>query len=402
MHEHLRQVLEKSELAIGAAQGLVSPDDLVDLSRIVDFARARLDYPDEVLVVALAGGTGSGKSSLFNSLTGTEAAPVGVVRPTTSEPLVGVPSRWLAAFTGHLDRLGIDRRIEVESLGHCLIDLPDTDSVVVDHRHRVEELIPLLDVVVWVVDPEKYRDAALHDRYLRPLAGYASQFVFALNQADRIDPESLAEVTADLARALTDEGVEPSLVLTMAASPAVGPPMGIDALRDHLDRQSRATLFHKLLVDLSTAAQRLSGSIGPVIDYRARAAQATEEAVGHLVQGETIAASEVLTALLDALTGEIGGPARERVAEVAALLPSEVDVVARSLPQPDRATWWQRLRRVTPPEPDRSAPAREGVTRLLEPVDDLMASRARALALTTDLTVTVVKALSKLSPDSAS
>jgi GTP-binding protein EngB required for normal cell division len=394
MHEGLIEVLEKTELAVAAARDIVDPDILEELAGIVDSARSRLDYPDEVLVVALAGGTGSGKSSLFNVLTESDAAPVGVLRPTTSEPLAAVPSGTATAFSGHLDRLGIEHRLGTDALGHCLIDLPDTDSVLVDHRHRVESLMPFLDVMIWVVDPEKYRDAALHERYLRDLSGYSAQFLFVLNQIDRIDTAAVEEVTADLARALTEDGVDEGLILPVAASPPVGPPLGIDRLRDRLDGLSRSTLFGKLLVDLSRAATRLADAIGPVVGYRNRVGSVIDDAVTLLTEGQTTAATDALTDFLDTLGGEIGGRVGRRIVEGAVQLPTEVAEVARSLPEPARATWWMRLRGVLPVEPDRVTPARAAVMQLLGPVDDLMASRARALALTTDLSVSVAKALS--------
>ena len=62
-----------------------------------------------------------------------------------------------------------------------LLDLPDFDSVEHAHRLEVDRLIELVDLVVWVVDPQKYADAALHDRYLRPLAGHAGVMLVVLN-----------------------------------------------------------------------------------------------------------------------------------------------------------------------------------------------------------------------------
>ena len=35
---------------------------------------------------------------------------------------------------------------------------------------EVDRLVQLVDMLVWVVDPQKYADAAIHDRYLKPLA----------------------------------------------------------------------------------------------------------------------------------------------------------------------------------------------------------------------------------------
>ena len=54
--------------------------------------------------------------------------------------------------------------------GLVLLDLPDHDSTEVAHRLEVDRLVALVDVLVWVLDPQKYADAAVHDRYLRPLA----------------------------------------------------------------------------------------------------------------------------------------------------------------------------------------------------------------------------------------
>src|SRR5215207_1070843 len=59
-------------------------------------------------VIALAGATGSGKSSLFNALAGRELAEIGARRPTTSIPAAAV---WGAHSAGELlDWLGVPRR----------------------------------------------------------------------------------------------------------------------------------------------------------------------------------------------------------------------------------------------------------------------------------------------------
>ena len=98
-------------------------------------------------VVALAGATGSGKSTLFNALTGLELSRVGVRRPTTSAP---VACAWdPRGAAGLLDRLGIppqvryarhsvldeEPRAAEDGLGGLvLLDLPDHDSAASGHR----------------------------------------------------------------------------------------------------------------------------------------------------------------------------------------------------------------------------------------------------------------------------
>ena len=57
--------------------------------------------------------------------------------------------------------------------GLVLLDLPDHDSTEVAHRLEVDRLVALVDVLVWVLDPQKYADAAIHDRYLGRWPGTA-------------------------------------------------------------------------------------------------------------------------------------------------------------------------------------------------------------------------------------
>jgi len=121
--------------------------------------------------VALVGGTGVGKSSLLNALAGTEVSRASVRRPTTARPVGWVPQAAGDELGELLDWLGVapDDVHETSSaeLGRvAILDLPDLDSTSADHRERVEAILPRIDAVVWVTDPEKYADAVLHDDFL--------------------------------------------------------------------------------------------------------------------------------------------------------------------------------------------------------------------------------------------
>ncbi|OEV14290.1 hypothetical protein AN219_28215, partial [Streptomyces nanshensis] len=75
---------------------------------------------------------------------------------------------------GLLDRLGIPQHARHRThdgtlSGLVLVDLPDHDSAAPGHREQVDRMLELVDAVVWVVDPEKYADALLHEDYLRRL-----------------------------------------------------------------------------------------------------------------------------------------------------------------------------------------------------------------------------------------
>ncbi|MBF8186100.1 ABC transporter [Nonomuraea sp. K274] len=225
----------------------------------------RLKLSSEHTVVALAGGTGSGKSSLFNSLSGLELSPTGVRRPTTarthacvwglegSAPLLD----WLQIQERHrFSRASALDKGDSQLHGLILLDLPDHDSIRALTDTEADRLIGLADLVVWVLDPQKYADASTHRRYVTELAGHDAVTVFALNQADRLTAEELAELVIDLNDLLRREGVEhPSVVPTSAVTGR-----GIESLRSVIATAvtRRRAAIQKLEADLHRLEQRLA------------------------------------------------------------------------------------------------------------------------------------------------
>ena len=121
----------------------------------------------------------------------------------------GAPTAPASCWTGCRCRAGtrpVSRR-RTRPTGWSLLDLPDFDSVRLEHRLEVDRLVELVDLLVWVLDPQKYADAALHDRYLRPLAGHADVTLVVLNQSDRLDAAALEACLADLRRLLAADGL---------------------------------------------------------------------------------------------------------------------------------------------------------------------------------------------------
>ena len=182
-------------------------------------------------VVALAGGTGSGKSSLFNALAGANFSPAGVTRPTTKHSHACV---WgMEGAAPLLDWLGVQRRHryarasaldegEASLTGMLLLDLPDHDSVVTGSAALVDRLVKLADMLVWVLDPLKYADASVHRRYLVPLAGHAAVTTVVLNQVDTLSPDQAADCESDLRRLLDTEGLTETRVLVTSAATGAG------------------------------------------------------------------------------------------------------------------------------------------------------------------------------------
>jgi hypothetical protein len=159
--------------------------------------------------------------------------------------------------------------------GLVLLDLPDHDSTEVTHRQEVDRLVKVVDVFVWVVDPQKYADAALHHGYLRRFAGHADVTVVVLNQVDTLAPEDRAPAMDDLAGILAADGLSVAragVVATITGKDAGVRVMGVSALTgdgvDALRREIAARVSaHRAFVDRIDAdidwiADDLDGALG--------------------------------------------------------------------------------------------------------------------------------------------
>jgi GTP-binding protein EngB required for normal cell division len=209
---------------------------LADAEQLLRRSGERMRMSGTHTVVALAGGTGSGKSSLFNALSGATFSPVGVTRPTTRHTHACV---WgMEGAAALLDWLSVQRRHryarasaldegETGMHGLLLLDLPDHDSVVSGSAALVDRLVKLADLLIWVLDPLKYADASVHKRYLVPLAGHAAVTTVVLNQCDTLDAQQISDCTEDLRRLLDAEGLLDTHIVVTSATTEVG----LDELR---------------------------------------------------------------------------------------------------------------------------------------------------------------------------
>lgn len=395
MRDRIVDLLEKADLALGSAAGVVDDEELAALIDSVRAVRTRLAYPGDVMVAAFAGGTGSGKSSLFNALIGDEVAEAGGIRPTTSHVAAAVPEHVGPAMDGYLDLMGVEERHRYAGSGICLLDLPDTDSVEGSHRYRVDRILPLVDVVIWVVDPQKYRDARLHLEYIEPMARYGEQLVFVLNQADRLDASSLDAVVSDFSRALSDDGVSDPVVVVTAAAPPSGPPEGVgDLLAALEERRSGGGLYAKLLSDVEEAGRKLGEGIGTALDFDVSAEETLGSAVPALLDRDVPAASRTLTAFLDTLVAETGGEISARLESVAAEVPRHLERIRGQLevaPETHGRRFLRRGHPRSPAEPDPEHARALLVEAVIRPARVILAKRALAAASVADLTLEVAR-----------
>ena len=398
MHDAIIGLVPMIDQTLAACVGVIDEQFLEPVAHMRNRLVARLAYPEDVLLAALAGGTGSGKSSLFNAIAGEEIAPTGGVRPTTSHPQALVPRSRALALGGYLDQIGIDDRVPHGDDWLCLIDLPDTDSVEIDHRQRVDSLLPGIDCVVWVLDPEKYRDAALHHNYLVPMAPYQSQFLFVLNQSDRLQDEEVERVRADLVAALLEDGIEDPIVLTTAAQPSAGPAVGVEALVARLREMLDESVYGKLLVDLRTGGASLvrAPGAGSGVEFDDRWQQIVDEAIAGVEAGDRSGAGQMVAAFLEEISEQTGGEPGRSIREMAAQAPG---VVLAAGPSPAQAgasrpkrRWWRRpgAPPLVPGADTRSVTVRASLqSEVGDPVRAILAKRAGALASISELTLAV-------------
>lgn len=348
MHDRLIGTLDLADSTLAGAIGFVGPEALDAAARLVARARSRLAYPQDLSVAALVGGTGSGKSSLFNRILDRETAEIGGIRPTTTIPLASTPDSRRDVIDAYVASLGELRRTSHPGLPWLtLIDLPDTDSVEVDHRLQVEALLPKVDVVVWVTDVEKYRDDVLHRGLIRPLRAYQDQFLFVLNQVDRVPKAEIADLVADFEAGLIDDGINEPQVVPTAANPPLTPPFNIEELRIALRDLAARSVLGKVLSDLEVAITSLadagaSGSLG----FERRWEPMRDEAASAVAQGDLIGASRRLAVFFGGLAEGLWGQAAEAALELSAHAGEDVMAIVDSLATdaeivspPSRPSW---------------------------------------------------------------
>jgi len=293
----LDQILDHAERhdLFGAAAGIdaTAGPSMEELAGVSARARDRLRHGSEHTVVALAGSTGSGKSSLFNALAGDTIATVGARRPTTSQAQALVVGNDDADEL--LSWLGIQRRHHVASAaapglvdGLVLIDLPDHDSVERANRDEVDRLVGLVDMFVWVADPQKYGDESLHVGYLQRLGEHSDVMLFVLSKADLLTDDGVAQCRADFARLVTADGIANPQVVALSTETGAGMDELRDALSTTVAAREAAVLrteadLRRIGTDLVVASETRS------IDHD-RHATALVEALTQAVDGDAAAA----------------------------------------------------------------------------------------------------------------
>jgi GTPase Era involved in 16S rRNA processing len=258
--------------AVEACRGRLEDHDVDPAATIVQRAGTRLRLSPEHTVVAIAGATGSGKSSTFNALTGLDLAAVGVRRPTTSwataciwggpegaEDLLewmGIPFRHQTTRDSMLDT-GREAR---DLKGLVLLDLPDHDSTEVSHHLEVQRLIVLADLMIWVLDPQKYADKAVHEDFFKPMASHKDVMIVVLNHIDEVPRDRRQGMLEDVKRLLTLDGLDGVPVIATSARDGDG----ITELKKLITKRvaDKKASRSRFRIDVHDAAEKLDAACG--------------------------------------------------------------------------------------------------------------------------------------------
>jgi len=306
----------------GAEAARRTRDDLA--AQIDDHLLPRLAQMDAPVLIVVGGSTGAGKSTLVNSLVGTEVSPAGVLRPTTRAPvLVCHPDelRWfedqrilpsLPRATGGTPAPGTLQLVPTPALpaGLALLDSPDIDSVLAENRALANQLLAAADAWLFLTTAARYADAVPW-AFLETARDRGTALSVVLNRVPDDAREEVSTHLAQMLRAHDLGGAELLVVPEVPLDAALLPDAALAPVRRWLDglatdAQARADLIRRTLrgaiaslpgriaaIERGAAEQLAVAAelIAEVDDAYAAALREVEEALrsGSLLRGEVLA-----------------------------------------------------------------------------------------------------------------
>lgn len=277
-----------------AASARTTRDELAH--QINDYLIPRLRRMDAPLLAVLGGSTGSGKSTITNTLIGAEVSPAGVLRPTTRAPVLLCHPDDLGWYSGgdilpELPRVtgttgqapvtgSVLRMMPVESMsaGLALIDAPDIDSVEDANRTLATQLLSAADLWLFATTAVRYADAVPWE-FLRQAQARGTALAVVIN---RIPAGAAGEIVAHFTSMLTEAGLADVAIFPIdqcelqagLLPPAAVAPIGnlLQGLAD--DAEQRAAIVARTL---SGAMDSVTSRVGQVADAHDEQAVAAED-----------------------------------------------------------------------------------------------------------------------------
>lgn len=236
-------------------------------NQITDYLLPRLSKLDAPLIAVIGGSTGSGKSTITNSLVGIDVSPAGVLRPTTRAPVLichPTDEEWFASsevlpdlprVTGDNDATGTVLRIQPTDTfeaGLALIDAPDIDSIEEANRELATQLLAAADLWLFTTTAVRYADAVPWD-FLHRAQARGTALAIIIN---RVPPGAAAEIVPHLESMLVEAGLPEVPLFAIDES---------DLVDQRLEPASVEEL-KAILTDLATNADRRAEIVRRTLD----------------------------------------------------------------------------------------------------------------------------------------
>lgn len=256
------------------------------LRRLQDVVLPRLEDADAPVLVVVGGSTGSGKSTLVNSLLGRNVSRAGAVRPTTRRPVLICSPQAREWFMSDrvLPRLAKSLGTGGESLDAItiaveetlwpavgIVDAPDIDSVEDGNRRLAGELLDGADLWVFVTTAARYADAVAW-KHLEEAASRGLRIAVVLN---RVPAGAEQEIREDLAALAQRRGLGEVTIYTVEEQPLSDgrlPVQAIAPIGAYLEGIGRDAEERAAIVRRS-----LSGAVASSLEEASRSLEAARE-----------------------------------------------------------------------------------------------------------------------------
>jgi GTPase SAR1 family protein len=334
----LAELVESTVFDLPAAEQSQREGLRADLAwTIREYLLPRLSDLEAPLLAVVIGSTGSGKSTLVNSLAQERVSDPGAIRPTTRVPVVWTHPdhihRYQDGFlTGYGTAVDAGHPLRIVTGAHPLLrgvtvlDAPDFDSVVEGHREMVEELLAVADLTVFVTSAQRYADAVPWE-FLERARRRRLPILFVVN---RLPADGADEVVEDYLDRLTSRRImsraEARTILRIPEQRIESqhgglPPEAVSSLRATLESMSDPERRRRVVVAATqgsvrdavdralTLAAEIEDQIQQVDALRLaarRSYQTQTEEIAESLRGGTLIRGEVLRRWQEFLgTGEL-------------------------------------------------------------------------------------------------
>lgn len=158
------------------------------------------------LIIALLGGTGVGKSHLFNTLlslpNASQISPA--IRPCTTKPKMALSQHDRPLLQSYMDLSMVDL-VDARLDGVVLVDCPDIDSIDQSNHEKTRQILGLADVVVFVTDPAKRANFEIH----KEVKDWSERkrWYFVMTKLDQY-PDEASAIRDDFIKRITELGFE--------------------------------------------------------------------------------------------------------------------------------------------------------------------------------------------------